>query len=124
MTLMVRSSRLFGFVVLFAFIVFAATLGVRLAAQVTPPATGQPGPAQPAPSKEVSPVTPRGPIRLTANPPKIATPEPAANTSDVKARYVGSLTCQRCHAATFERWSHTRMANVVTDPKQNPGVVL
>ena len=69
-------------------------------------------------------MTPRGPIRLTANPPKVASPEPAANTSDVKARYVGSVACQRCHAATYERWSHTRMANVITDPKANPRVVL
>ena len=79
---------------------------------------------QPAPSKEVSPVTPRGPIRLTASPPKLAAPQPAANTTAVKAQYVGSVTCQRCHAAMYERWSHTRMANVITDPKVNPSVVL
>lgn len=64
------------------------------------------------------------PMVLTARPPRITTPQPAANTQDVQARYVGSLACQRCHAATFERWSHTRMANVVTDPKVNPSVVL
>ena len=38
--------------------------------------------------------------------------------------YVGSQTCQKCHAATYERWSKTRMANVVTDPKQHPELVL
>lgn len=86
--------------------------------------TSQDAPPQPAPSKEVSPVTPRGQIRLTAAPPKIATPQPAANTQDVKTRYVGSLACQRCHAAIYERWSHTRMANIITDPKVNPSVVL
>ena len=106
-----------------AVIGFAAVLGTHILAQ-TPPATGQPGPTQQAPQGDVSSVTPRGPIRLTAAPPAIATPQPAANTSDVKARYVGSRACQRCHAATFERWSHTRMANVITDPKVNPGVVL
>jgi predicted CXXCH cytochrome family protein len=41
-----------------------------------------------------------------------------------QATYVGSQTCRRCHAATYERWSKTRMANVVTDPKQHPEVVL
>jgi predicted CXXCH cytochrome family protein len=38
--------------------------------------------------------------------------------------YVGSLTCRQCHAAIYERWSHTRMANVVTDPRQHPEVVI
>jgi len=38
--------------------------------------------------------------------------------------YVGSLACKQCHAATYERWSKTRMANVVTDPKQHPEVVI
>ena len=86
-------------------------VAVLLSGILAAPATAQPGPTQPAPSVDVSPVTPRGPIQLTARPPKIATPEPAANTTQVTARYVGSLTCQRCHASTYERWSHTRMAN-------------
>ena len=38
--------------------------------------------------------------------------------------YVGSKACQRCHAPTYERWSKTRMANVVTDPKQHPDAVI
>ena len=38
--------------------------------------------------------------------------------------YVGSLTCKQCHAPTYERWSHTRMANVVTDPREHPEVVI
>jgi len=38
--------------------------------------------------------------------------------------YVGSPACQRCHAPTYERWSKTRMANVVRDPKQHPDAVL
>jgi predicted CXXCH cytochrome family protein len=104
---------------------FAASLGIHLAAQAqAPSATGQPGPTGPAPAGNVSPVAPRRPIQLTARPPKIATPQAAANTSDVSARYVGSLACQRCHAAIFERWSHTRMANIITDPKANPSVVI
>ena len=38
--------------------------------------------------------------------------------------YVGSQACQRCHAPTYERWSKTRMANVVRDPKAHPDAVL
>jgi predicted CXXCH cytochrome family protein len=70
------------------------------------------------------PVNPSGPIRLTASPPRVATPQPAAGAPAIQARYVGSLACQRCHAGTYERWSHTRMANVVTDPKVSPSVVI
>src|SRR5688572_15493674 len=117
---MTRQNRVFASLLIVAILSFAAALGVSLGAQAPQPATGQPGPVQPAPAGEVSPVTPRGPIQLTANPPQVASPEPAANTSDVTARYVGSRVCQRCHAATYERWSHTRMANVITDPKTNP----
>src|SRR5579862_9628454 len=39
-------------------------------------------------------------------------------------QYVGSVTCKTCHAAVYERWSKTRMANVVTDPKVHPEVIL
>lgn len=38
--------------------------------------------------------------------------------------YVGSQACRRCHTATYERWSKTRMANVVVDPKVHPEAVL
>ena len=40
------------------------------------------------------------------------------------AQYVGSERCKRCHAPTYERWSKTRMANVVRDPKAHPEAVL
>src|SRR4029434_1948523 len=40
------------------------------------------------------------------------------------AEYVGSQSCRRCHASTYERWSKTRMANVVRDPKAHPEAVL
>ena len=39
-------------------------------------------------------------------------------------RYVGSKACQTCHAAIYERWSKTLMANVVRDPKEHPGAFL
>ena len=36
------------------------------------------------------------------------------------ADFVGSQTCRTCHAEIFNRWSKTRMANVVQDPKLHP----
>ena len=38
--------------------------------------------------------------------------------------YVGSESCQRCHAADYAGWKQTRMANVVRDPKEHPEAVL
>jgi len=38
--------------------------------------------------------------------------------------YAGSGTCADCHQAIYERWAKTRMANVVTDPRVRPQVVL
>jgi predicted CXXCH cytochrome family protein len=40
------------------------------------------------------------------------------------ASYVGSPVCKTCHQATWARWSRTRMANVLTDPKLRPEVIL
>jgi len=48
----------------------------------------------------------------------VAQPPPNGRT------YVGSQACAGCHRTTYERWSKTRMANVVTDPKVHPEVVL
>src|SRR5512142_1222270 len=36
------------------------------------------------------------------------------------ARYVGSKTCEKCHAAIYQRWKKTPMANVVRDPREHP----
>ncbi len=41
-----------------------------------------------------------------------------------QATYVGSEQCKTCHPATYERWSKTRMANVVRDPKVHPEAML
>ena len=38
--------------------------------------------------------------------------------------YSGSVSCKSCHANTYERWSKTRMANVIVDPKQHPDAVI
>lgn len=44
-----------------------------------------------------------------------------AGTGDT-ARYVASAACRSCHTVIYDRWSKTRMANVVRDPKQHPDV--
>ena len=38
--------------------------------------------------------------------------------------YVGSLTCADCHDTIYQRWAKTRMANVVTDPRVRPQVII
>jgi predicted CXXCH cytochrome family protein len=38
--------------------------------------------------------------------------------------YIGSAACKRCHESVYARWSKTRMANVVVDPKQHPEVIV
>jgi predicted CXXCH cytochrome family protein len=40
------------------------------------------------------------------------------------AHYVGSQACQSCHQDEFARWSKTRMANVVRDPKTHPDAII
>ena len=40
------------------------------------------------------------------------------------AQYTGSAACKTCHAAIYERWSKTRMANVVRDPKEHPDAII
>ncbi|MEI9812007.1 MAG: cytochrome c3 family protein [Acidobacteriota bacterium] len=41
-----------------------------------------------------------------------------------QSAYVGSAACKTCHTATYDRWSKTRMANVVRDPKVHPDAVI
>ena len=38
--------------------------------------------------------------------------------------YVGSAACRTCHPQIYNRWSKTRMANVVLDPKVHPEAIL
>ncbi len=40
------------------------------------------------------------------------------------AVYTGSQACKPCHDGIYARWSKTRMANVVVDPKAHPEAVL
>lgn len=46
-----------------------------------------------------------------------------ATTSD-SAHYVGSQSCQKCHAAIYEHWRKTPMANVVRDPREHPEAII
>ena len=48
----------------------------------------------------------------------------AAQAQGLQASYTGSAACKTCHPALYQRWSKTRMANVVTDPKTHPEVIL
>lgn len=41
-----------------------------------------------------------------------------------KAQFVGSGSCKPCHAAEYDGWKQTRMANVVRDPREHPDAVL
>jgi len=50
-----------------------------------------------------------------------AFPAGAQNSS---GDYVGSAACKSCHPALYQRWSRTRMANVVRDPRQHPDAIL
>src|SRR5271169_4959935 len=38
--------------------------------------------------------------------------------------YVGSAACKRCHESVYARWSKTRMANVVRDPREHPDAII
>src|SRR6202046_2059918 len=40
------------------------------------------------------------------------------------ANFMGSAACQTCHPAVYARWSKTRMANVIRDPKLHPDAIL
>jgi predicted CXXCH cytochrome family protein len=40
------------------------------------------------------------------------------------ASYAGAGACKTCHAAIYDRWKNTRMANVVRDPKEHPDAII
>ena len=49
---------------------------------------------------------------------------PSPQTTPSGRTYVGSGTCGDCHVELYQRWSKTRMANVVSDPKVFPRAVI
>ena len=54
------------------------------------------------------------------SPEKIAAQDQALSA----AHYVGSNSCEKCHAAIYKRWKKTPMANVVRDPRQHPDAII
>ncbi len=44
--------------------------------------------------------------------------------SSASARYVGSQSCEKCHAEIYKRWKKTPMANVVRDPREHPDAII
>jgi len=52
----------------------------------------------------------------------LTTPHTFAQAASGK--YIGSSSCERCHAKEFKGWKETRMANVIRDPKTHPDAVL
>ena len=42
----------------------------------------------------------------------------------LEAQYAGSAACKTCHSTLYGRWSKTRMANVVRDPREHPGAII
>ena len=44
--------------------------------------------------------------------------------TEKSAHYVGSASCQKCHAAIYARWKKTPMANVVRDPREHPDAII
>jgi hypothetical protein len=69
-------------------------------------------------------VLPPGHPALPAGHPALKSAEAALPTASGSARYVGSQACAACHQDEYSRWSKTKMANVVTDPKLHPEVVI
>jgi mono/diheme cytochrome c family protein len=68
-------------------------------------------------------------VAYLRNLPKIASLEPAAaaarsDTVAPHAEYTGSGACKECHADIYARWSKTRMANVVRDPREHPDAII
>ena len=56
--------------------------------------------------------------------PMTAGQTPEAPASVAGAHFVGSAACQSCHKDVYNRWSQTRMANVVRDPRVHPEAII
>jgi predicted CXXCH cytochrome family protein len=57
---------------------------------------------------------------------RVLTPqEKSAQASTIgNSRYLGSSSCEKCHAQLYARWKKTPMANVVRDPREHPDAIL
>jgi hypothetical protein len=66
-------------------------------------------------------------IRHLPSPARLAAAEPPENDREApvtSATYVGSATCKKCHEEIYTRWSKSRMANVVRDPREHPDAII
>ncbi len=67
-------------------------------------------------------------VAFIRNLPKVALMTPAAAapiaSPPTEPHFVGSAACKNCHENVYARWSQTRMANVVRDPRQLPDAFL
>jgi predicted CXXCH cytochrome family protein len=66
-------------------------------------------------------------LRHLPSPARMAAAEPPESDSKgpaPSATYVGSAACKKCHEEIYARWSKTRMANVVRDPRTHPDAFL
>ena len=66
-------------------------------------------------------------IRHLPNPARMAAAEPPEGDRDgpaPAATYVGSAACKKCHEEVYGRWSKSRMANVVRDPREHPDAII
>jgi len=57
---------------------------------------------------------------------RLPTPQEAVVQERVSssAHYVGSASCQKCHAEIYKRWKKTPMANIVRDPRLHPDAII
>jgi predicted CXXCH cytochrome family protein len=51
-------------------------------------------------------------------------PSPGAQVASMHGHYVGSQACASCHQDEYNRWSKTKMANVVRDPHLHPEAIV
>ena len=66
-------------------------------------------------------------IRRLPSPARMAAAEPPESDREgpaTSATYVGSAACKKCHEEIYARWSKSRMANVVRDPREHPDAII
>jgi predicted CXXCH cytochrome family protein len=68
-------------------------------------------------------------VAYIRNLPNVAALAPETTTTPQRgpvasAHYVGSAACKNCHEVIYERWSKSKMANVVRDPREHPEAVI
>lgn len=98
---------------------FVAMVGLMAFPDLSNADSAKPGATAQAPA-----LPPGHPAIPAGHPPISASAAPAIAGPSAAAHYVGSKACASCHQDQFNRWSKSRMGNVVTDPKLHPEVVV